>query len=341
MNSRALRVCALLAAVAITSSSSAQSAPATPAVTPPSTVASRPSSAIAVRAEGDGLTALLTAPADVIEVGSELPFTLTLTADAATTISQPDLGSSRGPFDVREVERDSRRDGEARIFTVQFVATTYAAGQVEFPALEVDFKGRDGNAHTLSIGPIPLEVVSLVGGEFDPSVYRDIKGAIDIDDGGWMTRVFAGVGVCVLAALLIALDRRRKATAAIPMSAAAWAHQELELLERDGLIERGEVHRFWVRLSGTVREYVERQFSIAAPDQTTNEFLAHASAHHAIDASHRQMLERFLRAADGVKFAAHEPRQDECLTGLASAHAFVRETTPSQSDETAPVGATP
>lgn len=313
--------------------------PAEPQSPPPSTVPSRPSKPVAVRCADAGVSALLAAPADVIEVGQELPFTLTVTLDKGVAFTPLDIGKSMGAFDVRELDRSSVREGEKRISTVRFAATTYLSGQLELPAIALAFTSADGAQHTLELGAISIEVVSLVGAEFDPSVYRDIKGAVQIGGRGFFWWVVATLALIAIAILVVLAIRRRKAASARVLTADEWATRELELLERDGLIERGEVHDFWVRLSGTLREYLERQFAIAAPDQTTKEFLVHAASHHAIDGAHRQLLARFLRAADMVKFAAHEPPLEECRKGLASAHEFVRETTPAQSTASAPQGA--
>ncbi len=362
MRAHTLRFCAVLAVALVARVASAQvltqqpSAPSAPAVatppsaqtlppppeplsTPPSTLPSRPSKPVAVRCADGGVSALLTAPADVIEVGQELPFTLTVTLDKGVALTSPDIGESMGAFEVRETDRSSVREGEKRISTVRFAATTYLSGQLELPAIELAFTRADGAQQTLELSAIPIEVVSLVGAEFDPSVYRDIKGAVQIGGSGFFWWVVAILALIAIAILIVLAIRRRKAANAPALTADEWATRELELLERDGLIERGEVHGFWVRLSGTLREYVERQFAIAAPDQTTKEFLAQAAAHPAIDGAHRQLLARFLRAADMVKFAGHEPPVDECRKGLASAHEFVRETTPTQTETPTPQGA--
>ncbi len=347
MSARALHRCTILALALVAGAASApaatgQSPPLAPSSLPPppppSMVPSRPSKAVSVQCADAGVSALLTAPCDVIEVGQELPFTLTITADKGVALSPIDLGESMGAFELHEADRKSVRDGERRVTTLQFVASTYLSGQLELAAIPIEFVSADGATHTLALEAVPVEVVSVVGAEFDPSVYRDIKGAVEIDIGGWIWWV-TGTAVAVALALLVALAMRRRAAASLRvLRAEEWATRELQLLERDGLIERGDLHRFWVRLSGTLREYVERQFKIAAPEQTTKEFLAKAAAHPAIDGEHRQMLSRFLGAADMVKFAAHTPLVDECHKGLASAHEFVRETTPARTDESSPRG---
>ncbi len=304
-----------------------------PASTAPFTVAPRPPHEIALEASEAGVTLTLRAPTDIVEVGTELPFTLTISSEATVAVTNPTVTGEHGPFELREIERSARRDDERRVVTLRFAATTYLSGQLELAALPVEFKGTDGVTSTLAVGPVPIEVISLVGAEFDPSVFRDIKGPVAIDFGHWWWWIAGGVGIVALIALITSWIRRGKAANERLLTACEWANRELEQLARDRLIERGDVHRFWVRLSGTVREYVERQFNIAAPDQTTQEFLSNAATHAQIDQAHRATLERFLRAADRVKFAAHRPQHEECRAGLESARTFVQETTPAKASE--------
>ena len=59
-----------------------QSAPSgqAPAKAPPSKVASHPARPIDIRVENGAVSATLATPADVVEVGKAIPFTLTITA---------------------------------------------------------------------------------------------------------------------------------------------------------------------------------------------------------------------------------------------------------------------
>lgn len=306
-----------------------QSAPSgqAPAKPPPSMVASRPARPIDIRAENGAVSAALATPTDVIEVGKAIPFTLTITATDGANLSIPEITPTLGEFDIRDIQRSTRREGENRISIISFSASTYESGEIELPPIEVKWKDLNGDEQTLSVGPAMIEVVSLIGAEFDPHVFRDIKGEINIDFGRSWWWIIALAAVVLLALLLLTLRMRQRAIVEKGMPPDEWALQELNRLDRDGLVQQGELHLFWVRLSAIVREYVEQRFQIAAPDQTTKEFLAQASQHPLIGAEHRHLLTDFLRAADMVKFAAHRPANNDCINGLDAARGFVRETT--------------
>lgn len=51
------------------------------------------------------------------------------------------------------------------------------------------------------------------------------------------------------------------------------ALEELELLKKQMLIQKGFFEEFYVRLTQIVRTYIERKFNVKAPEQTTQEFL--------------------------------------------------------------------
>ncbi len=295
---------------------------------PPSKVASRPAKPVLIRCENGAVNATLATPADVVEVGKAIQFTLTINAADGANLSIPDIGSTLGSFDIRDVRRTTSREGENRKSIISFIATTYESGMTELPAIEVHWTDAQSKGQTISVGPTPIEVVSLIGATFDPGIYRDIKGEVNIDVGGSWWWMAAAAAVVILGLLLWALRMHQRKVSEKVLAADEWAQRELDRLERDELIQRGDLHGFWVRLSGTVREYVEKRFDIAAPEQTTKEFLAQASSHPLIGAEHRHLLTDFLRAADMVKFAAHRPAEHDCSQGLNAARDFVRETSP-------------
>lgn len=79
-------------------------------------------------------------------------------------------------------------------------------------------------------------------------------------------------------------------------------------------------------VSAVLRGYVEAKFGVAAPDLTTDEFLARAAEHHPALAERREVLQPFLTQCDLVKFANHRPSLDAPPALLSTAEAFVEET---------------
>ncbi len=87
-----------------------------------------------------------------------------------------------------------------------------------------------------------------------------------------------------------------------------------------------EVPAFVVRTSSVLRTYVEERFGLAAPDQTTEEFLQELAGRSDALGRHRDELARFCRACDLVKFAAHRPAPRFVVELLDVAAGFVEAT---------------
>ncbi len=279
-------------------------------------------------AELGGVSARLTAPTDRTEVGAPIEFTLAAMAPSDIALTLPEIATEFGPFETRELRKSSqRKDGQAT-YIIKFTASTYASGEQTTPPLTVAWNDAAGKEQKLEIAGVAIEVASLVGETFDPAKYRDIKGPVDIEVGRSWWWLVAVVALGIAAAGVWMLWKRRRALELMALTPDQWALGELARLESDNLVGRGDLHAYWVRLSDIVRQYIERRFEIAAPEQTTKEFLASAGDHPMIGAEHRHLLTDFLRAADMVKFAAYRPAESDCTRGLEAARGFVSETTP-------------
>ena len=84
-----------------------------------------------------------------------------------------------------------------------------------------------------------------------------------------------------------------------------------------------DVKLFYVELTAIVRRYIERTKGIHAPEQTTQEFLQEISRRKDFPAEQSRRLRSFLEAADLVKFAAHQPREEDVEESFRRASAFV------------------
>jgi len=101
------------------------------------------------------------------------------------------------------------------------------------------------------------------------------------------------------------------------------AAKALAQLAAKTLPELGKFDRFYVELTTVVRRYIERQYGLRAPEQTTEEFLANLQNHPSFGETVQQQLSRFLSSADMVKFACHSPEVPDCHRALAAATNFV------------------
>ena len=104
------------------------------------------------------------------------------------------------------------------------------------------------------------------------------------------------------------------------------AREDLEGLLTHPRSTPEEIDVFFVRLSGIVRRYLERRFSIRSPELTTERFLEQVSHSPELSRAHRELLADFLRQSDLVKFAHLIPAKETIEQTIASASRFLDET---------------
>jgi hypothetical protein len=174
---------------------------------------------------------------------------------------------------------------------------------------------------TIEVAPLQLTIVSSL--EAEQSNMHDIAGWMDLPGGPWWPWLLTGGAFLVVmvggAVWLMATSR----DAGPPPTAAELARAALDSLRTRGDLARGESAAFYTDLSNIVRRYIEGRFNLAAPRKTTNEFLRDAEYDTRLIDSQRSHLQDFLRTADLVKFAGHEPAIDQGHAAMDEASGFV------------------
>jgi hypothetical protein len=281
----------------------------------------------------------VTASPGTVLVGEALTLTVEVIAEPGVAITMPGFAETIGAFEIA----DSRLPPdvpapEGRRWTHVYSLSTWEAGAAEIPAVTLAFADRRDAANAiageLSTEPLHIEIRSVLPpGEADPAGLRDIKAAIDVpvDRPGADWVIVAATLLALAGILLVALyllRRRAAGAAAAAVPAHVWALLQLDHLRGEDLIGQHQIHAFYYRLSDIVRIYIERRYGLKAPERTTEEFLREMRASPVLEVGHKELLAGFLRAADLVKFARHEPAPDDCQDALDSACRFVQDTAP-------------
>jgi len=94
------------------------------------------------------------------------------------------------------------------------------------------------------------------------------------------------------------------------------------------LIEKGKIKFYYQRISDILRRYIESRFGINAPEQTTEEFLEGLDTQHNFPDNYNILLKNFLIYCDLVKFAEHQPANEDIANTLESCKKFISETEP-------------
>lgn len=219
-----------------------------------------------------------------------------------------------------------------RIWTQRLVLDSFKAGEAEIPSFTIAFEDLRADLPvrgSIETEPLPIQIIGLISAEEAGGELREIRGPVNMID-SWPTWIWGliALGGVVAIFLSILLIRGRGLEAIEQLSPEEQARRDLEGLEKSGLLEQQALQPFYFRLTDILRHYIEGRFGLRAPRSTTAEFLSEMGHSQALTMDQQQTLGQFLRSADMVKFARHEPPVETGRAALEQARFFVDETTP-------------
>jgi hypothetical protein len=104
------------------------------------------------------------------------------------------------------------------------------------------------------------------------------------------------------------------------------AFRELEILRDDKLWQKGEIKKYYTRLTEILRQYLENRYNVFSLELTTSETLeALVKTGFKKDATYN-LLKTVLTGADLVKFAKYKPEPEENELHYKNSWDFVQET---------------
>ena len=230
-------------------------------------------------------------------------------------------------------------DGRTRHLR-RFRLEPFLAGDYPIPELAVGWLAPGGEPAGLSTGALTVQVSSVLGdagvaaAAESPAVAEDLPELREVGDPiraplRWWRPALAGVAaLAVAAAAMAAIRWRRRVAASRPVPVEPPGVVALRALDELGCDQalKADLDRFYVAVSSILRVYLEGQFGLRAPEQTTEEFLAAAEAEPAFDRGQQRTLRAFLAACDAVKFARARPSADETARIIETARGFVQAT---------------
>ncbi len=142
---------------------------------------------------------------------------------------------------------------------------------------------------------------------------RPLKDVLEIKGGFAAWPVVILILAAIIVVLWIYFNKRKKPKeipGLPPRPAAEIAKEALDALKRSGLIEKGLIKEYYIRLSDIIRSYIENIYKIAAMDKTTWELFQEMKSRK-IERARADKINDFLEDCDMVKFAKYAPNQKE------------------------------
>jgi hypothetical protein len=208
----------------------------------------------------------------------------------------------------------------------------FAPGEFQFPAASVRLSTpgtTPGESRELKTDGAVVRAKDPTAKRLTPEDLRKIAALPPVEmREGWGTFAWVGAALVAAAVASLWLLRRRgeRVIVEIPVPPQDWARREFALLKSDRLVERGLIQEFYYRVSGIIRGYIERRFSVSAPEMTTEEFLVAAAKDNRFGPRYGGELQYFLTACDLVKYARQIPSALEADPVRAAAGEFVERT---------------
>lgn len=299
---------------------------------------------------------------------AELPFTDKATlivetiADKDVTVQLTDYANAVSEKDhtfeyrLRRVAQSSAApvDGGALRWSQRYEIEFFLPGEYELPparltyvaapsgTTEVSGGGVKGAATSRDLATESIKIVARPtrDSEIAPEELSKIKVLPPVElkepwSRWWYAAIPAGLAVVLLAIMLIRRKRIETAAKQEIIPAHEWARRQIAALVAEDLTGRGLVQEFYYRISAIVRGYIERRYSVSAPEMTTEEFLAATAGDFRFATGAASGLQEFMTACDLVKYARQTPASGEWNDLLRSAAAFVEQTRETTSEDSA------
>ncbi|MBX3254245.1 MAG: BatD family protein [Chitinophagaceae bacterium] len=219
---------------------------------------------------------------------------------------------------------DSFAEGDVKKYMQQFTITGFDSGAWNIPALPavVGNKTYSTQPVTIAIVPVPLQ----------DSTYHDIHEIINVpgEKTPWWYWV-AGILSLLLIGVLIWLwlktrskqPVRPAANSTEKLSALQEALEQLRQLQQENLPAKGEWKQYYSTLSGIVKAYSRKRFSLPALQYTTDELLVQLNNGASMDTLSK--LAESLRMGDAVKFAKYQPGTEQAFKDITNIETALRE----------------
>lgn len=272
-------------------------------------------------------------------VSQSIRYTLRVTYVPDITVTLPEPGAKIANLRITDFGENGPTETEDRLYYEKwFKLQPDIAGTYIIPSMTVAYAEKNGTKKTLKTPQIFLEVTSALT-HADGEKSTDI---IDIKPLEKMERdltpfILAGCAAAALVALVAGIflyvRRRQKKRAKNRRPAHEIALEEIEKLDRDGLIEQGTFREHYFRLSDIFRTYIENRFNIPAVELTTPELIPEIRKLEKMDASAQSRAEDFLAYSDLVKFAKYTPGPEEISANRDKVVSIISETREAPKEE--------
>jgi hypothetical protein len=283
--------------------------------------------ATAVPAAAEAPTATATPSKTEVGMGEVFSVEVKVAGPAGTSWTFPaDTGNDVVELTTPPPEPNQGTENAPAPDTHRYRASAFALGEVELPAIPVQYRLADGTRGEVSTGVVKLRVASVLPKDPSQQQLVDIREPQPLAFGAAFWIACASLLLLVAGVAAWLWRRHRKPVAAAPPApprpADAEAREALDRLAASGMLVRGEYRPYYIALADIAKRYLERRLGAPILEMTSSETVAFLREH-----AHGQGLAAPMRdlaaAADQVKFARGAALREEGERHLALARQMI------------------
>ncbi|MCG8569179.1 MAG: hypothetical protein MJB14_03490 [Spirochaetes bacterium] len=271
-----------------------------------------------------------------ITIAEKLQLTLKAQINKDYEVEFPELIEELNEFQIRDFHYNSpkMKDKDHIEVSMEYDLEPYLSGEYTIPPLPVYFwKTEEGKEkkHQIETDEVIITVTSLLEEDYQTLMIKDIEGPLAPKSRLWIILLVIFFALLIIGAIITGLifyfKKKEKKEITSYISAYQLAIDRLEKLVKKNLVENQQVKEFYYELSNILRKYIEERFHLKAPEQTTEEFLENLKKNTTtFGEEEKSTLITFLNHSDPVKYAKHQPADDEIQTSFNHCKNFIIQT---------------
>ena len=249
-----------------------------------------------------------------------------------TVVAFPNLPDSINGIQIVKREQPKRsHSGDTISESVTFVITAFDSGMHIVPSIPVQYMVNGDTSRKYVQTSPQVFVVGTIAIDTSKEI-KDIKPPLTVGISFAEILPYL-IALAILAGIvwLISYIRKkhRRGESLIPeapkLPANVVALEALRILEAERVWQRGLVKDYYSQLTDILRMYIERRFTVAAMEMTSDEILS-SPAVASLPKEIKNSLREVLLRADLVKFAKSQPLPQEHESSLITSRSFVETT---------------
>lgn len=263
--------------------------------------------------------------------GDLIRYTLSASSEPQIKVEIPEMGSQIAGLRIVDIGKENpiERDGR-KIIESWYQLKADLVGSYIIPGAVFSYTDEKGEKKELKTAQIFIEVKSVIEDKETAKDIRDIKPLAILKRSYTLLIALTIAGLLLLVIILGGIyfyrTRYGKSISPLPRSAHELALEELDRLQKEGLIARGIYKEHYFKVSEIFRRYLEKRFHFQAVEKTTEEILPEILSLKGFEQTVKGRAKTFLHHTDLVKFAKYIPDTEEVDREHQEAVSFINDT---------------